>query len=447
LVILNLAEAHLVVGFCAGLPLVALCLDALISGPCRRPIITGVALGIVATWQFSISSEVLLITAAACAVVMATVLVARTGSGRCEADDRVAWKGLGAGGIVAVLLLAGPVWFALAGPSHVTGAIYPGSGVAVSGASLSKALWPTPPSPAFDAYVARIGGYQGTHLAGEYFGIGVVVVVVLGLIVWRRDRRLQLCAGLGALFFLFGLGSSPSGWRPWDLVAHLPLAQNIIPVRLLLVTWLSWAAATALVADRLHRELPIRLPVDVRWRSSVQWIGGLAVLATAVVPPAAYLTQTLPLTVEPVRAPTWFTSVAPRLSGHQVVLALPVPFSAIQSSLSWQVAAGLSFAMAGGDGPGSDLAHAGVHREAEQALASVSGAFPQSPIGPGAPTAVRRALADWGVTRVVLPHERWLPAYDRAVDPVRARALVTAAVGHPPRSESGSWVWVVGAGG
>ncbi len=103
--------------------------------------------------------------------------------------------------------------------------------------------------------------------------------------------------------------------------------------------------------------------------------------------------------------------------------------------------------MAGGDGPGSDLAHAGVHREAEQALASVSGAFPQTPIGPGAPTAVRRALADWGVTRVVLPHERWLPAYDQAVDPVRARALVTAAVGHPPTSESGSWVWVVGRSG
>ena len=443
LVVMNLAEAHLVIGFVAVPPLIVLCLDELLLRRPRRPVLVGVILGLLVAFQFFVSSEVLLITALACALGIAVAFAVR-----CRAsgghDAAHTGRGLVAGGVVATVLLAYPVWFALAGPAHVSGAIYPHGGLAVSGASARGMLLPTPASDAFTRYVGRIGGYQGPNLSTDYIGIGMLIVLVIGLVTFRRDRRLWVCTVVGTGFGLFALGSSPSGWRPWDLVAHLPLLENVVPVRLLLVTWLCTAVALAIVADHVRLALP-RLWGRCRTAGALTATATIAVLAVAVVPIAAYLAQTLPLTTQAVVLPAWFQRAAPHLPAHQVLLVVPAPFSAIQSSLTWQSENHLSFAMAGGDGPGSDTQGVGGHPVAQALLAGVSGSFSTPAVTPAGILAVRTALHDWGVTQVVQPDQPELPAYDQPFAPVAAASLLTAALGQAPHHEARAWVWTVTA--
>ena len=57
-------------------------------------------------------------------------------------------------------------------------------------------------------------------------------------------------------------------------------------------------------------------------------------------------------------------------------------------------------------------------------------------------TAVRRALAGWGVTDVVVPAPSELvPASERAAPTAWALGLLTLAVGRPPVYADGAWVW------
>ncbi len=444
LVVMNLAEAHLVVGFVAAPPLMVVCLDELVWRRPRHPVRIGVALGLLIAFQFFVSTEVLLVTGAACALAAAAALVEGARSGARPVERLVrAWRGPASAAVTAAVLLAYPLWFALAGPAHLSGAIYPGSGVTRSGATVAGFVWPTPESVAFTRYIGRIGGYQGPALATWYFGVGMVGVLAVGLMAFRQDRRLWLCAGVGTVFALLALGSSSQGWRPWDLVAHLPLAENVIPVRVLLVTWLCAGIALALVADHVRGTLPRRWG---RNRRAVVLADGvaLAVLAVAVVPPAAYLAQTLPLTTQPVVLPNWFRTVAPRLPARQVVLVIPAPFSVIQSSLTWQSQDHLSFAMAGGDGPGSQPDGVGGHPLAQSLLTGVSGSFAHASVTPTGILAVRAALGAWGVTVVVLVDQPGLPAYDRPFAPDAAAGLLTASLGEVPRYQEQAWVWTVG---
>ena len=441
LAVMNLAEAHLVVGFAAAPPLIVLCLDKLLFRAPRRPVIVGIAFGLLITFQFFVSSEFLLITGIACAVGIGMTLAYAALHRRRVSEHWVQAKGgLAAGLITSVMLLAYPVWFALAGPGHVSGPIYPNGGVALSGATMRGFIWPTPVSETFTRYIGRIGGYQGPTISTQYFGLGTIVVVVVGLFVWRHDLRLRLFAAVGGVFAAFGLGSSVSGWRPWDLLAHVPLIQNVIPVRLLLPTYLCAGVSVAIVADHVHRSLPSTWG---RCRTSRALTDAVtvAVLAVVAVPSAAYLSTALPLSTQPVVIPEWFGEVSPNIESHQVVLAIPAPFSGIQSSLTWQSQSHLSFAMAGGDGPGSTPYGVGHHPWAQQLMAEVSASFSSAPITPEGIEAVRSAIVDWGVTQIVLPDQPELPPYDQPFAPVSAAALITAALGRAPVFQARAWVW------
>ena len=447
LAVMNLADAHLVVGFAAAPPLIVLCLDKLFFRTPRRPVIVGIAFGLLVTFQFFVSTEILLITGIACAAGTGMTLAYAAVHRHHVSGRGVPSKGgLAAGLITSVVLLAYPVWFALAGPGHVSGPIYPNGGVAFSGATVRGFIWPTPASETFTRYIGRIGGYQGPTISTQYFGVGTIVVIVVGLVVWRRDLRLRLFAAVGGLFAAFGLGSSASGWRPWDLLAHAPLIQNVIPVRLLLPTYLCAGVSVAIVADHVHMSLPLKWG---RCRSARGLTGAVtvAVLSVAAIPSAAYMSKTLPLSAQRVVIPAWFDKVTPNIESHQVVLVIPVPFSGIQSSLTWQSQSHLSFAMAGGDGPGSTPDGVGHHPLAQQLLAEVSASFSSTPVTPKGILAVRSAIVDWGVTQIVLPDQPELPLYDQPFSPVSAAALITAALGQAPIFQARAWVWRMPGGG
>jgi hypothetical protein len=180
-----------------------------------------------------------------------------------------------------------------------------------------------------------------------------------------------------------------------------------------------------------------------RW-TQARWTPALAGLGVAVVglgPVAVYLAPTVPMVTRPVRAPTWFTTVAPELPGHQVLLVFPAPDQVIESAMAWQAVGGFPYAMVGGGGPGGVIERAGAERAGAAAIARASFSFTGQVLRPGDVAATRHALAAWGVTGAVLPDQPGLPAYDRVTSVPYTVAFVTAVTGRSPVRRAGAWVW------
>ncbi len=455
LIVVSLTDAHLMVGMAPVPPLVALCLDELWFRQRRRPVAVGVGLGLLLVLQFFLGTEVLVIVVMAATIAGIMVL----GWGIAHLDElRARWRhalvGLAAAAGTAGVLLAWPVWFALAGPAHTSGPVWPSLYLGYEGTDLRDYVVPAPASASFEAFTHRVGGFQGETLSVQYLGVGMLAVLLLGLLVWRRDRALWLWGGIGVATWVLALGARVHLWLPWQLFSGLPLLQNIIPSRFLLVTTLAAAAMVALIVDHTHDAVDHRVAAraNVRGDRTVRrWPGvvvGCAVAAVAVVPVAAYLAPTVPLATQPVVLPTWFRTVAPHLGGHQVLLVFPVANQVLEAAMTWQAVDGMSYTMALGGGPGGVQARAGRERRGDTVIGNASFSFNPQVLHPGDVAAARSALDGWGVTMVVIPDQPGLAPYDQVAWVPFAVGLITAATDRPPVRQAGAWVWAgVGSAG
>lgn len=426
-VVMNLAEAHLVVGFLAPGVLLILCIDELLLGRRSRERMAGVAAAALVVLEFLISPEVLVMTGTALAVASGAALAGAVQQrGRLKISRRTR-QGVAIAVVLSACGLVWPAFAALAGPAHVTGSVYPSANLWHDGTTLRHLVVPTPASSVLHAFAARFGGFQGPQLSADYIGVGVVFVAGLSLFLVRRRPLSWILAGIAALFVMLSLGIPGNGWRPWEVVGRLPVFEDLIPSRLLVVVWFCLASLIGFGLDAASTNGRSRL-----WQPI---LAGIALAPTVV-----YLAPALPLAAETVAAPRVFSD----LSG-QIVLPIPSAFSAIQSSLAWQSVTGYSWAMAGGDGPGSDPRLRGRDRLGVEALMAVSGSFPPFPLVATSSLSVRASLERWGVTRIVMAAGHNLPAYDLPVDPTGASALVTAATGRIPVRGHDGWVWTFDA--
>ena len=452
LVLVALSDAHLMLGWAVVPPLVVACLDELLFRRQRKPLAVGLVLGLLLVIQFFVGTELLLLLGIM-AVPAALLLVAFGLRHRAVVGEhaRDVVIGLGTAAATAGVLLAWPTWFALDGPAHTSGRVWPTLYLGFEGTNLKSYLWPTPVSAGFTLFTHRVGGYQGPTLSGQYVGIGMVAVAVVGLTVWRRDRRLWFFGAMTLVSVVCSLGASRSVWLPWQLLAGQPLFENIIPSRFLVVTYLCLAAMLALVADHVRRALLARSSGGgageavgriadraARWRA-----GGaaLAVAAVGLVPVAAYLAPTVPMATQPVRSPTWFATVAPRLPANQVLLVFPVPYQVIESAMAWQAVAAFPYAMVGGGGPGGVIERTGAERPGAEAIGRASFSFVGQHLRPGDVAATRAALVGWRVDTVVLPDQPDMPAYDQVTSVAYTVGFMTAVTGRAPVRVAGSWVW------
>ena len=447
-VLVSLTDGHLMLGMAALPPLMVACLDEILIRQRHRPVVVGAALGILVVLQFLVGTEILAIMAIAGCV--GVVLVAATWTRDWVAHREQA--GHAASALVATaatsgVLLAFPVWFVLAGPAHFSGSVWGAQVLGGGGADMKDYVAPAPSSDAIVRLLHQIGGYQGLSLSNQYLGIGLVVVLFLGLVVWHRDRRLRLLAAIGALSVVLSLGRENSFWVPWRVLAHVPLVQNIIPVRFVSVTYLVAAAMLGIVVDRTRLAV---LGATNGWWHRRRWAGSAAALAVALValvPAGSYLSQIVPMTTEPVVLPAWFSTVAPRLPPHQVVLALPVPFTIntglpVQSTMTWQAVDRMHYAMVGAGGPAARVTPPGAEREGQAVVSEISGGnFFMSWITPAQVLNLHRALEAWGVTTVVIPDQTRLSVYERIPLVTFAAAVLTAAIGSPPTHQASAWVW------
>ncbi len=480
-----LGDAHLMEGVLVIPPLIVACLDEmLIRQQRRRPVVVGIVLGLLVTVQFFIGTEMLAITmiAAAAGVVLLVLYAAVHDMADLRRRLRYAVTSVISAGAVAVALLAYPAWFAFAGPAHLSGRVWSTLPAGYGGVTLSYFWQPSLSTQYLVKLQHQIGGYQGPAVPQlEYMGIGLLAVLVLGLVIWRRDRRLWFFAVLAVLCVALSLGRENSYWVPWRVLAKLPAVDNIIPARFTAVTDLCAAVLLGIIVDLVYRAvaeartgrggpdheagqdgpvqpnsaqsnpsqlIPARSnqaqPISLhgRARKYLAPLIATAVALVALVPVAVELSGNVPLTVVPVELPQWFTEVAPHLPDGQVVLAYPLPFTLQQSVLSWQAVDGMRFSIAGGSGPEGSLSRAGKERPGMTLLTASSMAL-------GIPAnltaadlqRVHQALAEWGVTMVVIPDQRGLPSYEQVFRSPYAVGLITAATGQRPVYQAHAWVW------
>ena len=161
-IIVSLTDAHLMVGMAPVPPLVALCLDELWVRQRRRPVAVGVALGLLLVLQFFIGTEVLVIIVMG--AVVAGVLLAAWGIAHPD-DLRARWHHALVGTVTAagtaVALLAWPAWYALAGPAHTSGPVWPTLYLGYEGTSFRDYVVPPAASAHFEAFTHRVGGFRG----------------------------------------------------------------------------------------------------------------------------------------------------------------------------------------------------------------------------------------------------------------------------------------------
>lgn len=435
-VLTELALAHPNFGFAAIPPLVVGVLDDLVVGQGSAPR-RGVLLGLLVVAEFFVSVEVLaLLALLAVPALAAAVVAAWWGGGWPAVAERAArvGRGLLAAAGAAGALLAYPLWAFFAGPGHLAGRAWPGSPPGTVGATATSFISGRLASPLV-AVMHVFGGYQGPALPDPTFvGAGVVAVVVVGLVVWRRSGLLWLFASMGAGAAVLSLGVGSGGWYPWRLFVHLPVLVNVVPVNLASVTDLCAAACVALVVDRA-------MAAASTWR--LPPLGAAAALsALALVPVLVNVWSNLPVTVRPTAPPRWFATAAARLPRGDVVLPYPASFGGVQSSMAWLALGGMHFSMPGGGGPGIVPSRAGAERPGYELLAQAS--YPLDappPITASTLAAMRAALAGWHVDTVVVPDAAGLPSYDRGRPVPYAVGLFTALTGRPPVHQDGAWVW------
>jgi hypothetical protein len=458
-VIIALSGAHLMVAVLFVAPLVIACLDELIMRQQRRPARVGVVLALLVVIQFFLSTEMLVLMAVMVVVGLAMLVVyaAVAHPDELRRRFRPVVVGLSWAAVVMVVLLAYPAWFALAGPAHLAGLVWPGLGGGTDGSTLPPLVHATYYTPKIATTMTIFGGYQGKPLAGEYFGYSLFAVLGVGLIVWWRDRKLWFFALLGAASVALSLSSAVTHdswipWVPWEIVAHLPVIENVIQDRLIGFTYLFAAIMLGLILAHAHHGIARRFAPARRhagtgghrslWGRAAALGVALVIAVVALGPIARTNWGTTPLAMQPSFVPRWFTEVAPKLPPNQVILAYPAAFAGVQSSMAWQAIDRMHFAMAGGGGPEGIPSRAGKERPGFVVIGDATLSFGPLPAATAQNVqAVRQALDGWGVTMVVVPNDPNVPAYERGSNLSYALGMFTAALGEKPRYQANAWVW------
>lgn len=438
--------SHLQISVLAFVPVIGVCLHELLVRQEGSSWRWGLLLAVAAVGQFFVGTELLVIVALLAAGIVAVwaahlLVGAVLGSPTAGRRARFALPGLVVGAAGAGLLLAGPAWYALAGPRSFSGPPWEDRG---SGVALSWVVSNGGTAHGLDPLI-HLAGYLGPVGAPvNYLGLAAVIAAVVAVLLLWRVPAVWALAGLAVASEWLALGAmwQPAGssrpwWMPflpWDVVRHLPVVGGVLAQNFAVVTILVVGALIGLLVDRI-------------WhigRGRVRAVGAaLAVAVSAAVIGPLATSWALPLTVQSVEVPAWFVHEAPKLPPGSVVLTYPyVGPPGDSAAMVWQAVDRMHFAIAGGcclvPGPNRTVDHGGTPGSATLTLGRLSSGLdgPLPALDDAAALAsVRAALASWQVTTVVV--------VDRGRDPAYAVSWFTRLLGRPPLAQDGAQVWQI----
>jgi hypothetical protein len=378
----------------------------------------GAALAGLVVYQFFINEEILLITAAGCALFTAVWVVLHHREARQLVGRFAAVLGIAAG--AAGALLGYPLWFQFAGPGHY-------QGLANTTLGYGNDVW------AFTAWAPGelLGDGSAIRLApnpaevNTFFGLSLLLAGVAVVAGWRHTA-VRAAAISGVVLGVLSLGpvlrvnGRYLGPGPWWPLQKLPVLDSVITTRLALGLIPCIAVALVVFLDGLLR-VPRRRVYALAWC--------LPLLPLAPLPLPAVGRPAMPVFFTDGRWRAWLPE------GDTVVA---VPPSDADGPMRWAVHEQLGFPLVGGYFLGPDPGRGGVARFGP----------------PSRPTARLWAAVAAGGRRVVDAAARRQAATDLAfwraglvvlrADRARAaqlRQVTTDLLGFAPTWDGGVWVW------
>jgi len=426
LVILNEPLGHLNQTVLVVPPLVVAGLYELFWVRRHRATRVGVALGLLLTLQFFISTEVLVLIVISS--IAGVLLLGGMSFWSHGSEVRVAVRESAPGVLAAILttgvLLAGPALFALYGPSHYSGVVWPGE--SLSTASIKDFFVPT------SGYNLWWQHPTYSYLQPSYLAPGLLLVLLLGTIAYRRDRRLMCMGVLSVLCGWLALGE----WyvfAPWHWLHGLSVLSSVVNIRFSFAMFLFVGVSLAIIGDHLLQR-----------RNAAQ--GRVLAALLVVVSSFAYVTNAVdaaPYSASRVWIPLWYQNEAPRLPAGQVVLGFPF-FNTTANFLSVQALEGMHYNVVGGTSPQWIAQRQGPaepgYRDIWNAASVAARPVLPTQASPTEKANVLSALRFWGVNWIVIPRVNGPNTSPVARDPLTLALWMSSIVG-PVHVHSNAWVW------
>lgn len=354
----SLAHPWITVAFMS--PIVLLLLDDIVRVQRRRPLFSGVLLGLAATAQLLIGEEVLATTA----VVGFLLICVAAGLywDQVASHIKPAVIGLASAAVTFALVTAVPVAFQLFGPQRLHGTIQrPNLYVndALSFFIPSKLFLVAPPSATalsrkfITGNVLEDGAYVGVLLsvllvfvAVRYWDrlevrlatLGAVLIAILsmGITIHFAGRNTPIPVVVLGLAFPFLRRYLPGGLMlfltiaGWLALSHLPVLNNMLPSRLMLHFFLLAGLLIAVWLDDMRA-----------WQPRPRALGWLALAASMVL-----LLPVLPYPSTPVVVPAFFEGAAAAgIPLGSVALVIPYATRNDARAMVWQAETGMRFRM------------------------------------------------------------------------------------------------------
>ncbi len=333
-------NAHVHTMFVCLLPFIFIVLDEIFIRQRYSQRVLGLVLGLLIVSQYFISSELLALTALM--VVVAGVLTALFNLRAVRAHVMTALPGAAWALSVAVILLAYPVLWGIAGPLHTTQALPSGQ----YQSDLLSGVLPTSNQLIAPTGATTISDHFANNLAenGAYLGVPLVVLLVAAGAVGRRSKVVIVGILLTLSAYLLSLGSPllvhnnvTKVHLPGGILRHLPAINGAVLARFSVFVFLFAALVLGLAVEWLRRW--------PRWPN--RWVGlPVAVLVSGVV--LLPLIPALPYEEVPVDTPAFFTTTAvDSVPQGSVAVLYPPTTSGDADSMLWQASAGMRFKMPG----------------------------------------------------------------------------------------------------
>lgn len=352
---------HLQMSFVPLPPLIFMALHEVLVRQGPRPHRWGVVLGLLVTAQFLISPEVLATTV----LIAAVGIVLLAAPYRREIDRvrlRRAWQAIWPAALIALLLLAYPVYYELAGPMSFHGPVQEGLTNPFR-ADLLSPFVPTSSQLFAPASAVGLGSrFTGNDVSEQvgYLGIPFVFLAILCAVCYWKDRWIRLSVGLATIAYVLSLGPTllvathkTSIPLPFDILGRIFVLENVLPVRLglyqdfFVILIVSFAIAHLAGGDR-----PLNRggsgATDSTVAQSAPPHSGAGHLRRLVVPLTALavgiatvvsLVPSWPRATADVETgmPAFFTSsTASQIPEGSLVLTYPFAFGATDQAMLWQ---------------------------------------------------------------------------------------------------------------
>jgi hypothetical protein len=270
------AEDHYHLQFAALAPLIVDALLMIITGR-RRPVRTGLWLGLLLTLQL-FTAEEMLVDIMIAAVVLVLVLVL------CRPHDvvsrlRASALGLGTAAILTLVLCSRGLWVQFHGPLAEHGSPWNvfkyGNPASAFVTAPNAVLW----HGNFHQWLLSNG--QRPIEVFAYLGWPLQIALLIIPFLFWSDVRIRV-AGLSCLVVEWLTMGGRSAWLPWHYLRDLPILNQVIVSRLSILTDGLVAVVIALVIDRAIAVIREREHAD--WRRPAVAVGAALAMVAIVVP-------------------------------------------------------------------------------------------------------------------------------------------------------------------